>query len=237
MSASITSAMMILIRPSEASFSMSSPGRKRRSFSITTNCVAPFARIDRISESNVCENFPKMSSTLNPRLNDAAVTNFQRYLRINTVQPNPDYDGAVNFLTEMSKQLNLPFKVVEVAKGKPVFVMTWLGTDPSLPSILLNSHMDVVPVFPEHWKYEPFAAVKDENGDIFARGTQDMKSVGIQYIEAIRRLQLQKFSPLRTVHISFVPDEEIGGTLGMALYVQTPEFKALNVGFALDEGL
>jgi hypothetical protein len=26
--------------------------------------------------------------------------------------------------------------------------MTWIGTDPSLPSICLNSHMDVVPVFP-----------------------------------------------------------------------------------------
>jgi len=29
----------------------------------------------------------------------------------------------------------------------PVFVMTWEGKNPSLPSLLLNSHMDVVPVF------------------------------------------------------------------------------------------
>lgn len=34
--------------------------------------------------------------------------------------------------------------------------------------------------FQEHWKYEPFSAHKDENGTIYARGTQDMKSVGIQ---------------------------------------------------------
>ena len=27
-------------------------------------------------------------------------------------------------------------------------VMSWLGSDPSLQSIMLNSHMDVVPVFP-----------------------------------------------------------------------------------------
>lgn len=26
-------------------------------------------------------------------------------------------------------------------------VITWLGTEPEKPSILLNSHMDVVPVF------------------------------------------------------------------------------------------
>ena len=29
-----------------------------------------------------------------------------------------------------------------------VVIITWEGTDPSLPSIMLNSHIDVVPVFP-----------------------------------------------------------------------------------------
>lgn len=32
--------------------------------------------------------------------------------------------------------------------------------------------MDVVPVFPSHWEYNPFEAHKKENGDIVARGTQ-----------------------------------------------------------------
>lgn len=31
-------------------------------------------------------------------------------------------------------------------------------------------------------------------------------------------------------------DEEIGGKLGMAKFVQHEEFKNLNVGFGLDEG-
>lgn len=30
-------------------------------------------------------------------------------------------------------------------KKKPVIVISWIGEDPSLPSIMLNSHMDVVP--------------------------------------------------------------------------------------------
>ena len=41
----------------------------------------------------------------------------------------------------------------------------------------------------------------------------------------------------RTIHLTFVPDEEVGGVDGMAKFVQSPEFKALNVGFSLDEGL
>ena len=32
-------------------------------------------------------------------------------------------------------------------------------------------------------------------------------------------------------------DEEIGGGTGMKLFVRTDDFKAMNLGFALDEGM
>ena len=40
----------------------------------------------------------------------------------------------------------------------------------------------------------------------------------------------------RTIHLTFVPDEELGGLKGMLPFVNTKQFKDLNVGFALDEG-
>lgn len=168
---------------------------------------------------------------------DPAVTNFREYLRFKTVEPEPDYDGAISFLKRMAGEMGLPVQCVEVHPGKTIVIITWEGTDPTLKSIVLNSHMDVVPVFPEHWVCDPFEAKKMENGDIYARGTQDMKSVGIQYIEAVRRLIKRGEHLLRTVHMLFVPDEEIGGFKGMKLFVKTPEFAKLNMGFGLDEGL
>ena len=36
---------------------------------------------------------------------------------------------------------------------------------------------------------------------------------------------------------SFIADEEVGGHDGMEKYVVSKEFKELNIGFALDEGL
>jgi aminoacylase len=47
-----------------------------------------------------------------------------------------------------------------------------------------------------------------------------MKSVAIQYLEAIGNLvkkQEKKF--FRTIHASYVPDEEVGGKDGMAQFV------------------
>nr|KAF6473081.1 aminoacylase 1 [Rousettus aegyptiacus] len=166
-----------------------------------------------------------------------SVTLFRRYLRIRTVHPDPDYGAAVAFLEERARELGLGCQKVEVAPGFVVTVLTWPGTNPKLSSLLLNSHMDVVPVFKEHWSHDPFEAFKDAEGYIYARGAQDMKCVSIQYLEAVRRLKAEGHRFPRTIHMTFVPDEEVGGYKGMKLFVRRPEFQALRAGFALDEGL
>lgn len=187
---------------------------------------------------------------------------FRQYIRIQTVQPDVDYgkkkhthtqkipffhfryssipeDECIQFLTTLALSLTLPIRVypVEGDARKPIAVITWQGSEPQLPSIVLNSHMDVVPVLADQWTHAPFGAELDEEGRIFGRGTQDMKSVGVQYLAAIRALRLQGCQNRRTVHVTFVPDEEIGGFTGMGAFVRSPEFEALNVGFAMDEGI
>ncbi|VDK31066.1 unnamed protein product [Gongylonema pulchrum] len=153
--------------------------------------------------------------------------------------------------------------MLQCVPGKPFVIMTLRGRNESLPSVMLYSHTDVVPApFSEEcWKFAPFEAVKDVDGKIYGRGTQDMKSIGIQYVEALRRLLgrgQQKF--LRTVHIVWGPghfffsaltllttalfffnklflEEEVGGADGMEKFADDPKFAKLNVGFVLDEGL
>lgn len=180
-----------------------------------------------------------MDSKLNmsQNLDDEAVENFKEYLQIPSVHPNCDYSGCVNFLHKMAARVGggLPIVVHEVSIDKPVVVITWSGRKPALPSLLLSSHMDVVPVYRDQWTHEPFSAEEDENGDIHARGSQDMKCVGIQYLEAVHRLILQGFQPERSVHICFTSDEEIG-SFGMRDFVESDGFKKLNIGCALDEG-
>ncbi|XP_031625313.1 aminoacylase-1A-like [Contarinia nasturtii] len=163
---------------------------------------------------------------------------FREYLRIPSVHPNVDYEPCVEFLKQQAASLNLPIAIYyPVDDQNPVVVITWKGSQPELPAIMLNSHMDVVPVYVEYWTHPPFGADIDDNDDIFARGTQDMKSVGMQYLAAIRSLQRDGVDRLkRTVHIVYVPDEEVGGKRGMVEFVKSVAFKSLNVTFVLDEG-
>ena len=141
-------------------------------------------------------------------MDNLSVERFVQYLQVKSVQPDPDYKSAVAFLEKYAKELNLKCKVVEVHPNRPVVVMTWDGVKgSSAGSILLNSHIDVVPVDEEKWTHPPFEA-KIVDGKIFARGSQDMKIIGIQYMEAIRRLQKEGFVPQRTVHLTWVPGND-----------------------------
>lgn len=170
-------------------------------------------------------------------MENGSVSLLRQDLRIKSVHPNPDYDSCIDFLASEAEGIGLKWHRYELVKGKPCLIVTWPGLETSLPSILLNSHTDVVPVFSEHWKHDPFEAFKDDKGNIYARGAQDMKSVGIQYLEAVKRLLKQGKRFRRTIHISFMPDEEIGGFDGMGTFVHSPHFNDLNVGLALDESI
>ncbi|CAH0626768.1 unnamed protein product [Chrysodeixis includens] len=165
------------------------------------------------------------------------VQRFREYLRLPSVHPDPDYSGCVVFLKKMAEQLGLPVAVHEFVPKKPVVVITWEGQQPDEPSILLNSHIDVVPVSEENWLHPPFSAHISEDGFIYARGTQDMKGIGMMHIEAVRKLKEAGVKLKRTLHLSFVPDEEIGGLNGMGKFSESDEFKKLNIGFALDESV
>nr|XP_010932091.1 aminoacylase-1 [Elaeis guineensis] len=177
-------------------------------------------------------------SSLSASEAEAAVSRFREYLRINTSQPDPDYDAAVRFLRAQADDLGLESDVLEFVSGKPLLLLRWVGRIPSLPALLLNSHTDVVPTEPLKWAHPPFSAALDPaTGNLYARGSQDMKCVGLQYLEAIRRLRAAGFAPDRTIYLSFVPDEEIGGNDGAGRLAASEKFQEMKVGVELDEGL
>ncbi|EEY57477.1 aminoacylase-1, putative [Phytophthora infestans T30-4] len=155
----------------------------------------------------------------------SSVERLLQYIRIPTISG----DGPKGAYNEV-------LQVFSPSESKPI--ATWQGKDSSLPSILLNSHYDVVPVAREHWQHDPFKPTVLEDGMIYGRGIQDMKSVGVQYVEAVSRLKAEGFIPSRNIHLLFVPDEEIGGVDGMEAFLASEQYKSIQpVAFAFDEGL
>lgn len=180
-------------------------------------------------------------------MDQRAIEKFRQYLRIPTITlDKPDYCGAESFLKNYFAEVGLNFQRIDqesdLGGKRPIFIGILPGKDTSLPALLLNSHFDVVPVERRSWKHDPFGAELTPDGRIYARGSQDMKCVTIQYLQALSRnlstISYENHSSpfLRTVYICATPDEEIGG-FTFRRFVASPAFKALNIGFALDEGI
>ena len=173
------------------------------------------------------------------RMTHSAIESFQDFLRIRTISlDNPDYSSVEQYLSSFARESGLGFKRydAEVSPGqyRPIFITSLLGRDSTLGSILLNSHLDVVPVAEDKWTHDPFGAELTPDGCIYGRGTQDMKSVCIQQLYALRNLAHNVRPPLRSVHAICLPDEEVGGP-SCCHFVHTPEFASLRPAFALDE--
>lgn len=78
-------------------------------------------------------------------------------------------------------------------------------------SLILNGHMDVVPVGnPELWKFPPWGGVV-EGGRLHGRGACDMKAGLAAAVFAIEALRNLRFQLLGTVLIESVIGEESGG--------------------------
>ena len=176
---------------------------------------------------------------------ESAIKVFTYLLKFETVSSaghlNGAYDACAQYIlahflhlgtqTTAMTALVLP----ESKPNKPIVCVEWLGSDPSLPCLFWNSHYDVVPIMPEHWTVPAFEAHR-QDGRIYGRGAQDMKSVCAQYMVAIAALVEEGFVPNRTFRLSFVPDEEISGAHGMGILLASDWFKAHKIAIAFDEG-
>jgi aminoacylase len=169
-----------------------------------------------------------------------AVERLQQAIQFKTISneavDNGEYQRMADFLISMFNSEGFETRKVEFTRGKPIVIAKLAGSQPDLPSVLINGHYDVVPVSLNMWSVDPFAGTL-KNGVLYGRGTQDMKGVIIQAFEGLLEARRLHKCLKRNVYITCVPDEEIGGKDGMAKFVETEDFKKMNVGVCLDEGV
>lgn len=174
---------------------------------------------------------------------DAAVQRLSRAVQFKTVsyQDPDDFDGEQfqgleRFLVQAFPLVHQHLEKETVNRWSLLY--TWQGTDPSLNSVLLMAHLDVVPVVPGtegNWDQDAFSgAVVD--GWVYGRGTMDDKVSAMAILEAIEGLLRDGKQPKRTVLLSFGHDEEVGGNNGASAVAAELQKLGVQAEFVLDEG-
>jgi acetylornithine deacetylase/succinyl-diaminopimelate desuccinylase-like protein len=153
---------------------------------------------------------------------DEAVGYFKDLLRFETVNPPGNERPAAEYLAWILAQEGIEAQLIEREPGRTNLVARLKGSGARGP-LLLNGHLDVVPVEREQWLYDPFGAEEAE-GCIWGRGAIDMKNMVTMSLMAMLLLKRSGARLERDLIFAAVADEEAGSTQGaLHLVEQHPE--------------
>jgi acetylornithine deacetylase/succinyl-diaminopimelate desuccinylase family protein len=147
---------------------------------------------------------------------DYVISLTSEMVRIPSVNPKFETGDGLNreadvqaLLAKHLEPLGPKLERWDVFPGRPNLVGAFAGDDAR--SLLLNGHIDVVPVGDRaKWTVDPFGG-DIKNGRIWGRGAIDMKSGVAASLAAIRAIQKAGYRPEGRIDFHVVVDEEAGG--------------------------
>jgi acetylornithine deacetylase/succinyl-diaminopimelate desuccinylase family protein len=132
---------------------------------------------------------------------------------VDTQNPPGNERDAVGVCREALAPFGARFEEFEVEDGRTSLIATVGTGEPGRPTLIVNGHLDVVPVHREGWTCDPFGG-ELAGEKLYGRGTADMKGGIAAAIVALDTLRRAGREPACDVVFHLVADEERGGALG-----------------------
>lgn len=167
------------------------------------------------------------------RAGEEGIQILSEVLRINTVNPPGDELPAALLYQKLFEAAGLKPEILQPAETRANLIVRLKGSGKAGPLILL-SHLDVVGVEAEKWKYDPFGAAVDD-GFLYGRGAIDDKGMGALFAELVLLIVRHKIPLKREVLYVACADEEAGGKLGISWLIENHRDR-IAAEAALNEG-
>ncbi|TCO60915.1 M20/M25/M40 family metallo-hydrolase [Actinocrispum wychmicini] len=120
---------------------------------------------------------------------------------------------AAELVASVLAEAGIGVKVLERAERRSNVVARVSGVDSSLPPLLVQGHLDVVPADPVQWTRDPFSG-DIADGYVWGRGATDMKDFVAMVLTVLRGWAAADLRPRRDIVLAFVADEEDQGLWG-----------------------
>lgn len=164
----------------------------------------------------------------------------QKMVQTPSINPPGEYEAISRVVADRFKQLALEAetilvpeeKVKELGLATPrINVLGWLRGTPGHPVLVLNPHLDTVPIG-ENWTVDPFKG-EIRGGKLYGRGASDCKGRIAAYAYALAAIKRAGISLKGTAVVAATVDEETGGLLGPKYLL---DHRFLQPDFAIVEG-
>jgi acetylornithine deacetylase/succinyl-diaminopimelate desuccinylase-like protein len=161
-----------------------------------------------------------------------AISHLQSLIRLNTVNPPGNERIAIDYIADILKKEGIEFETFEKEEGRTNLIARLPGTS-SDGALLLSSHVDVVPVEEDKWKYPPFEA-RIEDGYVWGRGAVDMKHMVVFNLMTFLLIKRLGIKLNRDLIWAALADEEAGCGKGSKFLVEEHPDR-LHAEYALNE--
>src|SRR5439155_15624345 len=139
---------------------------------------------------------------------------------IDTRNPPGNERAAIAACRAALEPYGASFEEIEPGDGRASLLAT-IGDAGDRPTLIVNGHLDVVPIDERQWTRPPFAGEIDEStGRMYGRGTADMKGGIAAAVCALGVLRRAGRAPACNLAFHLVADEERGGALGTAVLAE-----------------
>jgi acetylornithine deacetylase/succinyl-diaminopimelate desuccinylase-like protein len=158
----------------------------------------------------------------------------QRLVRHRTVNPPGDERPLQEELAALLQEAGFEVQLLGRTEGRPNLVARLRG-EADGPVLCLLSHVDTVLAEPADWSRDPWSGdVVD--GELWGRGSQDMKSQTAAEVVAAVSLAREGWRPARgTLLVVATVDEEVGGGEG-AVWLCEHHPDAVRCDYVINEG-
>lgn len=147
---------------------------------------------------------------------DSVVQLTRALVAVDTQNPPGRERDALDVCRAALGPLGARFEEFEPEPGRASLLATVGSGD--RPVLIVNGHIDVVPVHRPGWTRDPFGGEQD-GGRLYGRGTADMKGGIAAAVEALATLARAGREPACDIAFHLVADEERGGGYGTAALV------------------
>ncbi len=167
------------------------------------------------------------------KVKEEAVGILSAYIKVDTTNPPGRELAGARYLQGILEGEGFSPKVLESEPDRGHLICRMKGKE-GLPPLILLHHMDVVPAEAGKWRHSPYSG-EVIDGEVWGRGAQDCKSLGVVELMAFLLLRREGFQPRRDVVYLASGDEETGGKWGVEwLFQNHPDLMAAE--YVINEG-
>jgi len=177
---------------------------------------------------------PTRSQSVTSPIYERPLDMLQTLVRMDTTNPPGNEILCIQYLDNLLQGAGLSTTILAKDPNRPNLIARLPGSGDA-PGLVLQGHVDVVTTANQRWDHPPFGG-EVIDGDLWGRGSLDMKGGVVMMTCAVLRALAEGRQPAGDIVLTILADEEAGSDYGARFVTEEHPEQFAGARYAIGEG-